>query len=60
MKLRKAGFNPTQNVPIKIPDKFYSKNTIIQGTIEKLRTECAINEQQKLIKMVRRCIIIHF
>ncbi|KAK9728753.1 Ferric reductase NAD binding domain [Popillia japonica] len=52
MKLRKAGFNPTQNVPIKIPDKFYSKNTIIQATIEKLRTECAINEQQKLIKML--------
>ncbi|KAI4458024.1 thada/death receptor interacting protein [Holotrichia oblita] len=52
MKLRKSGFNAIQNVPIKIPDKFYTKNGIIQDTIEKLRIECSINEQQRLIKML--------
>ncbi|GJQ88097.1 hypothetical protein Trydic_g13108 [Trypoxylus dichotomus] len=50
MKSKKVSINIIQNTPIKIPDRFQSKNDIVQYTIEKLRSVCHVDEQQKLIK----------
>lgn len=48
----KKGSSSMECNPIQISTKFHTENTTIQATIEKLRSERYIDEQQKLIKTV--------